>query len=90
MQPRYLHFGAVALSIPPRDNLKRQAFITPIPYPFPSPYTPLYSPYRISLSERVKSTSTASQVDQYWSEREPVLVNKVYQYWFTQRPVWYI
>ena len=43
---------------------------------------PFQTPYRINLCRRVKSTSTGSQVDQYWSEREPVLVNKVYQYWY--------
>ena len=36
--------GAVTLAIPPTDNLKRQAFITPIPLPFSATIYPSLLP----------------------------------------------
>ena len=39
------------------------------------------------LLEEQKATSTGHSSDQYWSQREAVVVDISYQYWSLRRPV---
>ena len=51
------------------------------------PSLPFTSPLPIRPREGQKVTSTGHSADQYWSQREAVVVDISYQYWSHQRPV---
>ena len=48
---------------------------------------PFTSPLPTRLLEGQKVTSTGHSSDQYWSQREAVVVDISYQYWSRRRPV---
>ena len=52
-----------------------------------TPQLTVLQPYTAHPHKERKVTSTGHSSDQYWSQREVVLVDISYQYWSRQRPV---
>jgi len=52
-----------------------------------TPQRTVLQPHTAHLHKEGKVTSTGHLSDQYWSQREAVVVDICYQYWSLRRPV---